>query len=132
MGKTAVFVLATLQQLEPTENHTYVLVMCHTRELAFQISKEYERFSKYMPTLKVGVFFGGLPIQKDEETLKTMTPHIVVGTPGRILALIRNKKLNFKHLKHFILDECDKMLEQLGEFTTKSAFWYVDKNNNQF
>lgn len=115
MGKTAVFVLATLQQLEPTENHTYVLVMCHTRELAFQISKEYERFSKYMPAMKVAVFFGGLPIQKDEETLKTMTPHIVVGTPGRILALIRNKKLNFKHLKHFILDECDKMLEQLGE-----------------
>ena len=64
---------------------------------------------------QVGVFFGGLPIQKDEETLKTTTPHIVVGTPGRILALIRNKKLNFKHLKHFILDECDKMLEQLGE-----------------
>lgn len=53
MGKTAVFVLATLQQLEPTENNVYVLVMCHTRELAFQISKEYERFSKYMPTIKV-------------------------------------------------------------------------------
>lgn len=53
MGKTAVFVLATLQQLELTENVVYVLVMCHTRELAFQISKEYERFSKYMPTVKV-------------------------------------------------------------------------------
>lgn len=55
MGKTAVFVLATLQQLEPTENVVYVLVMCHTRELAFQISKEYERFSKYMPTVKVSL-----------------------------------------------------------------------------
>ncbi|KAJ8911508.1 hypothetical protein NQ315_014433 [Exocentrus adspersus] len=113
MGKTAVFVLATLQQLEPTENVVYVLVMCHTRELAFQISKEYERFSKYMPAVKVGVFFGGLPIQKDEETLKNNCPHIVVGTPGRILALVRSKKLNLKHLKHFILDECDKMLELL-------------------
>ncbi|XP_025074326.1 ATP-dependent RNA helicase WM6, partial [Pogonomyrmex barbatus] len=113
MGKTAVFVLATLQQLELTENQVYVLVMCHTRELAFQISKEYERFSKYMSHVKVGVFFGGLPIQKDEEVLKTVCPHIVVGTPGRILALVRNKKLNLKHLKHFILDECDKMLELL-------------------
>ncbi|CAD6208412.1 GSCOCG00003421001-RA-CDS, partial [Cotesia congregata] len=113
MGKTAVFVLATLQQLELTENQVYVLVMCHTRELAFQISKEYERFSKYMPQVKVGVFFGGLPIQKDEEVLKNTCPHIVVGTPGRILALVRNKKLNLKHLKHFILDECDKMLELL-------------------
>ncbi|CAH0557495.1 unnamed protein product [Brassicogethes aeneus] len=113
MGKTAVFVLATLQQLEPTENVVYVLVMCHTRELAFQISKEYERFSKYMSNIKVGVFFGGLPIQKDEELLKNNCPHIVVGTPGRILALVRSKKLNLKHLKHFILDECDKMLELL-------------------
>lgn len=116
MGKTAVFVLATLQQLEPTENQVYVLVMCHTRELAFQISKEYERFSKYMPQIKVGVFFGGLPIQKDEEVLKNNCPHIVVGTPGRILALVRSKKLNLKHLKHFILDECDKMLELLGTY----------------
>lgn len=47
--------------------------------------------------------------------MKSSTPHIVVGTPGRILALVRNKKLNLKFLKHFILDECDKMLEQLGE-----------------
>nr|XP_060473146.1 spliceosome RNA helicase DDX39B [Panthera onca] len=53
MGKTAVFVLATLQQLEPVTGQVSVLVMCHTRELAFQISKEYERFSKYMPNVKV-------------------------------------------------------------------------------
>lgn len=128
MGKTAVFVLATLQQLEPTESQVHVLVMCHTRELAFQISKEYERFSKYMPATKVGVFFGGMPIQKDEETLKTVNPHLVVGTPGRILALIRNKKLNLKHLKHFILDECDKMLEQLGEFRLGEYCECVDLN----
>lgn len=113
MGKTAVFVLATLQQLEPITGQVSVLVMCHTRELAFQISKEYERFSKYMPTVKVAVFFGGLPIKKDEEVLKKDSPHIVVGTPGRILALTRNKTLNLRHMKHFILDECDKMLEQL-------------------
>jgi len=113
MGKTAVFVLATLQQIEPVDGQVSVLVMCHTRELAFQISKEYERFSKFMPNVKVGVFFGGLAIAKDEQVLKTNCPHIVVGTPGRILALVRSKKLNLKHLKHFVLDECDKMLEQL-------------------
>jgi len=90
-----------------------VLVICHTRELAFQISKEYERFSKYISGIKIAVFFGGLLIQKDEQVLKSNCPHIVVGTPGRILALVRSKALNLKHLKHFILDECDKMLEQL-------------------
>ncbi|KAK1785625.1 hypothetical protein P4O66_018986 [Electrophorus voltai] len=113
MGKTAVFVLATLQQLEPVDGQVSVLVMCHTRELAFQISKEYERFSKYMPSVKCAVFFGGLSIKKDEEVLKKSCPHIVVGTPGRILALVRNKTLSLKNIKHFVLDECDKMLEQL-------------------
>uniref|UniRef100_A0A3Q1FKE9 RNA helicase n=1 Tax=Acanthochromis polyacanthus TaxID=80966 RepID=A0A3Q1FKE9_9TELE len=113
MGKTAVFVLATLQQIEPIDGQVSVLVMCHTRELAFQISKEYERFSKYMPNVKAAVFFGGLAIKKDEDVLKKNCPHIVVGTPGRILALIRNKTLTLKNVKHFVLDECDKMLEQL-------------------
>ena len=53
MGKTAVFVLATLQQIEPVDGQVSVLVMCHTRELAFQISKEYERFSKFVTAIKV-------------------------------------------------------------------------------
>lgn len=110
MGKTAVFVLATLQQLQPEDGVVSVLVMCHTRELAFQISKEYERFSKYMPTVKVGVFFGGMPIKKDEEVLKSNCPHIVVGTPGRLMALGRNGNLKLKNIKFFVLDECDRMI----------------------
>ena len=69
-----------------------------------------------MPSVKVGVFFGGLGIKKDEETIKKNCPNIVVGTPGRVLALIRSNTLNLKHVKHFVLDECNKMLEQLGEF----------------
>ncbi len=115
MGKTAVFVLATLQQLEPVDGNVSVIVMCHTRELAFQISKEYERFSKYMDSMKVAVFFGGMPIEKDKKVLKENCPHIVVGTPGRILGLIRSKALSLKNVKHFVLDECDKMLDALGK-----------------
>uniref|UniRef100_A0A0R3RUG9 RNA helicase n=1 Tax=Elaeophora elaphi TaxID=1147741 RepID=A0A0R3RUG9_9BILA len=110
MGKTAVFVLATLQQLEPVDGEVSVLVMCHTRELAFQISKEYERFSKYIPGVRIAVFFGGIPIKKDEETLKNNTPHIVVGTPGRTLQLARQGSLKLKNIKYFVLDECDKMI----------------------
>jgi len=116
MGKTAVFVLTTLQQLEVPEgpiNGPSVLVMCHTRELAFQISKEYQRFSKYMENVNVAVFFGGMPIDKDKKTLKENCPHIVVATPGRCLGLIRSKALNLKGVKHFVLDECDKMLDAL-------------------
>jgi len=110
MGKTAVFVLATLQQLQAVDGEVSVLVMCHTRELAFQINKEYERFSKYMPGVKTAVFFGGIPIAQDEKVLAESTPHVVVGTPGRILALVKSKKLKLDHVKHFVLDECDRML----------------------
>lgn len=115
MGKTAVFVLATLQQLEPVNGEVSVIVLCHTRELAFQIKNEYARFSKYLPDIRTEVFYGGVPMTKDVEILKDKSkcPHILVGTPGRVLALIRDKHLKLANVKHFVLDECDKMLEQL-------------------
>jgi ATP-dependent RNA helicase UAP56/SUB2 len=132
MGKTAVFVLATLHQLNlsasaaaPAEgadadaaasgsgNEVQVLVLCHTRELAFQIAHEYERFSKYLPAVKTAVFYGGVNVKTNREILKNDTPHIVVGTPGRILALAREKSLVLSSIKHFVLDECDRVLEAL-------------------
>lgn len=155
MGKTAVFVLATLHQLNPTimasttttitngdgdataattatnttttttdgtvtdtsttkpKASVQVLVLCHTRELAFQIAHEYERFSKYLPTIKTAVFYGGVNIKTNREILQKEHPHIVVGTPGRILALAREKSLLLSNIQHFVLDECDRVLEAL-------------------
>ncbi|KAG6413307.1 hypothetical protein SASPL_126016 [Salvia splendens] len=113
MGKTAVFVLSTLQQIEPVSGQVAALVLCHTRELAYQICNEFERFSTYLPDLKVAVFYGGVNIKTHKDLLKNECPHIVVGTPGRILALARDKDLSLKNVRHFILDECDKMLESL-------------------
>mmetsp|Transcript_15334 Transcript_15334/g.36475 ORF Transcript_15334/g.36475 Transcript_15334/m.36475 type:complete len:381 (-) Transcript_15334:340-1482(-) len=113
MGKTAVFVLTVLQQLEakPDEGKVSAVVLCHTRELAFQICHEFERFSRYVEGVKVANFFGGLPLEKNKMVLSTEKPQIIVGTPGRILALANMKLLDLKHVRHFILDECDKMLE---------------------
>jgi ATP-dependent RNA helicase UAP56/SUB2 len=130
MGKTAVFVLATLHQLNPVQPvaasstdgeakddvkppSVQVLVLCHTRELAFQIAHEYERFSKYLPNIKTAVFYGGVNIKTNREILKNEHPHIVVGTPGRILALAREKSLILSGIQHFVLDECDRVLEAL-------------------
>jgi superfamily II DNA/RNA helicase len=70
-----------------------------------------------MPSAKVSVFFGGLPTKHDEEILKKNVTHIVVGTPGRILALAKSKALNLRYVKHFIIDECDKVLESLGKIS---------------
>ncbi|KAK6429120.1 Suppressor of the cold-sensitive snRNP biogenesis mutant brr1-1, partial [Oleoguttula sp. CCFEE 5521] len=115
LGKTAIFVLATLQQIEPIAGETSVLVLCHTRELAFQIKNEYARFSKYLPDVKTAVFYGGTPIQNDITMLqnKETHPHIIVGTPGRLNALVRDKHLRLGSVNRFVLDECDKMLDQI-------------------
>jgi superfamily II DNA/RNA helicase len=59
------------------------------------------------------VFFGGIAIEQHRKLLATETPNVVVGTPGRILALINEKKLKLDGLKRFVLDECDQMLEKL-------------------
>jgi len=114
MGKTAVFVLSTLHLLEPVAGEVHVVVLCHTRELAFQIQKEYERFSKYLPDVKSRVFYGGVNVKMDLEALKTEVPHIVVGTPGRILDLATKRNaLDLSKVKHFVLDECDRLLAEV-------------------
>jgi ATP-dependent RNA helicase UAP56/SUB2 len=118
MGKTAVFVLSTLQQLEvkeaKEENKTVqALVLCHTRELAFQIRQEFERFKKYMPAVKTRVIYGGAPIAIDRKELKANVPHIIIATPGRLLQLVDEGTVKLNEVKHFILDECDEVLESL-------------------
>lgn len=115
LGKTAVFVLSTLQQLDPVPGEVLTVVVCHTRELAYQIKNEYQRFSKYMPDVKTEVFYGGVKEAKDIEILKNKEtcPHIVVATPGRLNSLVQAKAIRLNNVKLFVIDECDKVLELL-------------------
>jgi len=113
MGKTAVFVLACLQQIDASEKAVKVLVVCHTRELAYQIKHEFDRFAKFFEKVKTAVVYGGIPIAKDKEVLKDDCPHVLIGTPGRVLALCRDKDLKLEKLTQFVLDECDKCLDKL-------------------
>ena len=66
-----------------------------------------------MLILQVSVFYGGVPIRNDIEKLKKSVPQLIVATPGRLLDLVRQKALSLKSVKHFILDECDKMLDNV-------------------
>ncbi|KAJ2836570.1 Suppressor of the cold-sensitive snRNP biogenesis mutant brr1-1 [Coemansia erecta] len=115
LGKTAVFVLATLNKITPVPGTVSAIVLCHTRELAYQIKNEYTRFSKYLPDIKTDVFYGGVNIKQDKDTLadKDKCPNIIVGTPGRILALVREKSLRLSNVSSFVVDECDKVLEAI-------------------
>ncbi|GAB5036279.1 atp-dependent rna helicase uap56 [Nannochloropsis oceanica] len=66
------------------------------------------------PKVRVAVFYGGVPIKQNMELLNSdQKPHIIVGTPGRILELVRKKVLKLDHVKRFVLDECDKLLDAL-------------------
>ncbi|KAJ2079147.1 Suppressor of the cold-sensitive snRNP biogenesis mutant brr1-1 [Coemansia sp. RSA 988] len=115
LGKTAVFVLATLNKITPVPGTVSAIVLCHTRELAYQIKNEYSRFSKYLPEVKTEVMYGGVPIKQDKEIIgdKEKCPNIIVGTPGRILALVREKTLRLSNVSSFVIDECDKVLEAI-------------------
>jgi len=120
MGKTAVFVLATLAQVQPEAKVVDTLVLCHTREMASQIFGEFERFSKYMPSVRVAVVFGGVPFKESALGIEEGA-HIVIGTPGRVKHLIEGHRgykgggpvLRLEGLKRFIIDECDNMLDQI-------------------
>jgi len=112
MGKTAVFVISTLQQIQPSSD-VDTIVLCHTRELAFQICAEFERFARYLPKINVAVVYGGVPVMQQVQMLREDRPNIVVGTPGRTLDLVQRGELRLDNVKRFILDECDNMLDQL-------------------
>jgi ATP-dependent RNA helicase UAP56/SUB2 len=130
MGKTAVFVLAVLQSLDSKKPDPFsALVLCHTKELAYQIHREFERLGKYLTAIKSQVFYGGIPVEKDKERL-TENPSIIVGTPGRILDLYRRKLLKFDKLRFFILDECDKMLEQKGNLPID--FYHFSRHGKRY
>ena len=112
MGKTAVFVLSTLQTISDDPKPCQALILCHTRELAYQIKKEIVRFTKFMKNLRTDVIYGGEPMDAQIKLLKGINaPHIVVGTPGRILALTKGGHMPMQNLKIFVLDECDKLLD---------------------
>ncbi|KAK3238980.1 DEAD-box ATP-dependent RNA helicase 15 [Cymbomonas tetramitiformis] len=118
MGKTAVFVIAILQQLDLAKDGEgsgmpKALILCHTRELAYQINHEFERFSTHMKDVAVSVFYGGINIKENVKDLKEKKPNVIVGTPGRIKQLGKQGDLNLKFIRHFVLDECDKMLQVL-------------------
>jgi ATP-dependent RNA helicase UAP56/SUB2 len=131
MGKTAVFVLTTLNQITYKEGEVSVLVICHTREMAYQIGNEYSRFSKYMPSIKTAVLFGGIPKADNIKLLAAEKPTVVVGTPGRLWDLIESGDLKVDKVKHFILDECDKMLETLDMRKTVQQIYLKTPHEKQ-
>ncbi len=108
-GKTAAFGLPIIQQIDISQNHTQVLILSPTRELALQIAGDLVNYSKFIPKISIAVVYGGADIRNQISQLERGAS-IVVGTPGRTLDLIRRKKLKLNKIKWLVLDEADEML----------------------
>lgn len=109
-GKTAAFALGLLSSLDATVVRLQGLVLCPTRELADQVSREIRKLARFIPNVKVLTLCGGVPLRPHLASL-AHEPHIVVGTPGRILELIERQALPLQAINALVLDEADRMLD---------------------
>jgi ATP-dependent RNA helicase DDX6/DHH1 len=107
-GKTAAFAIPCLDRVDALVDHTQVLVLVPTRELALQTSAVMKQISKHTE-IKIMVSFGGTSLKDD--ILRLMKPiHVIIGTPGRILDLCNKSVLNLSKCPLFVMDEADKLL----------------------
>ncbi|VVB74205.1 putative ATP-dependent RNA helicase [Candidatus Tiddalikarchaeum anstoanum] len=106
-GKTLAFAVPTIEKSLPA-GRVQVLVLAPTRELAKQISEEYVKFSR-TKGLKIATVYGGVSI--NDQIQRVGVADIVVGTPGRILDLLKRRALKLDNVSYFVLDEADRMLD---------------------
>lgn len=108
-GKTAAFGLPLLNKLNSKQTSIQALVIAPTRELAIQVQEEIFRIGKGQRA-KTYVVYGGSPIGKQIERIKRNQPQVIVGTPGRLLDLIKRGVLKLNNVETLVLDEADEML----------------------
>lgn len=122
------FVLSVLNQLPVDAKPFSCLVICHARELAFQIKNEFKRLGKYT-NFKVKAVYGGVEESVDIHNLREKKPHILVATPGRCLSLFKTspKVIDTNNIQYFIIDECDRVLSSTK---MRYSFKYVLPKSN--
>lgn len=108
-GKTAAFALPILSRLDVSQKSVQALILTPTRELAIQISEACQSFAKHMHGFHILPIYGGASYETQIKSLKRGV-HVVVGTPGRVMDLMRREKLILDDLKYLVLDEADEML----------------------
>lgn len=108
-GKTAAFAIPILERVDKSKNHVQAIAIAPTRELAIQVSEEINRLGKYMG-ITVLPIYGGQSIERQINALKKR-PHIITGTPGRLLDHIQRKTLRLDRVSIAVLDEADEMLD---------------------
>jgi ATP-dependent RNA helicase DeaD len=108
-GKTAAFSLPILDMIDDSSRKIQLLVLCPTRELCLQITKDIKNYTKYLKDIKTTAVYGGSSIMDQIRSLRDK-PQIIVGTPGRVIDMIGRKALDFSEVQWVVLDEADEML----------------------
>jgi len=108
-GKTAAFALPILTTLDYKQKNPQVLCLVPTRELALQVAEAFQGYARELNTFKVLPVYGGTSYTPQLKQLQRGA-HVIVGTPGRVMDLIRKGKLILSDLKTLVLDEADEML----------------------
>jgi ATP-independent RNA helicase DbpA len=109
-GKTAAFSIGLLNKLDAQSYRTQALVLCPTRELAEQVAAEIRRLASTIANVKLLTLCGGKPMGPQLASLRR-APHIVVGTPGRVLKHLEKNTLHLDAIETLVLDEGDRMLD---------------------
>lgn len=109
-GKTATFAIGLLHKLEITTYQIQAMILCPTRELADQVTNEVRRLARSIPNTKIVTLCGGKSMEPQLASMEHQ-PHIIVGTPGRILKHLDRGSLKLDRLKILVLDEADRMLD---------------------
>ena len=108
-GKTAAFAIPILEKVDTSKKFVQAIAIAPTRELAIQVSEEINRLAKYMGISSLPIY-GGQSIDRQIKALKKV-PHIITGTPGRLLDHIQRKTLKLDRISAVVLDEADEMLD---------------------
>ncbi|WP_338472730.1 DEAD/DEAH box helicase [Niallia sp. XMNu-256] len=108
-GKTAAFAIPILEKVDKSKKYIQAIAIAPTRELAIQVSEEINRLAKYMGISSLPIY-GGQSIDRQIKALKK-GPHIITGTPGRLLDHIQRKTLKLDRTSVVVLDEADEMLD---------------------
>lgn len=109
-GKTFAFAIPILENLNSKHRSTQVLVLCPTRELSLQVYEQFIKLVKFNREITVAPIVGGESYDRQFKTLKGK-PHIIVGTPGRIIDHMNRGTIDLTNLKILTFDEADEMLK---------------------
>ena len=108
-GKTAAFGIPSIHLTDTSDKSVQTLILCPTRELCIQITKDLKKYSKYVKGIQIVPVYGGASMETQIRALKKGS-QIVVGTPGRTKDMIKRKKLSLVSIDRVVLDEADEML----------------------